>query len=100
MQLVALSPTNPNMPESFIEALRQRRIELGLTQLDVAQRIPANNPSGHVHHTALSGWEAGKVTPRPSMLAMWAEVLGVRVVVGLQAIPDDSAPKALGPVGG
>ncbi len=89
MQLMALSKYSDKWPAPFIEALRQRRIELGLTQLEVALRIPTDAPDGHAHQSSVATWEKGRSVPPPNIMAKWAEALGVRVVVGLQAIPGD-----------
>ncbi len=86
MQLTVLRADSTAYPPSLREALRQRRIELGLTQRDLANLV--NGPSGEpTHQSVINQWERGKVNPPPHRLALWASALGVQVVMGLQLIP-------------
>ena len=89
MQLTVLTTTDRRFPLSVLEALRQRRITLGMTQRETAERIRAIG--GSTHQSTVAGWETGSAHPSPDLMAMWAEALGVRVVVGLQEIPRGDA---------
>lgn len=57
--------------------IKQARLAGGLTLDDLAQRMTA---AGHpITKAALSKYELSKSTPRPSFLAVLAEVLGIRL---------------------
>jgi transcriptional regulator with XRE-family HTH domain len=55
--------------EEFVGRLRERRVDLGMTQAGVARRI-------HVSENALSTWERGVRKPTPGLARAWARALG------------------------
>lgn len=58
---------------AFVERLRARRIQLGLRQRDVSNRMG-------VHNMTVYRWESRQRFPRFAELAeRWADALGVRV---------------------
>jgi transcriptional regulator with XRE-family HTH domain len=63
--------------------IRDRREELGLTQDDVARRMP-----GKITHNRISLWERGKNRPRDDALESLAGVLGVPVSYFMMSEPD------------
>lgn len=90
MQLAILQPSDAVFPPLMLEALRQRRIQLGWTQLELSRRIHLFDKDGRrikVGQSSLNTWEMRKATPTPNRLAAWAAALGVQVVVGLQEMP-------------
>jgi transcriptional regulator with XRE-family HTH domain len=56
------------------EQLRQRRIELGLSQYDLAKRL-------EIRDATLSRWESGTVNPPLNKVEHWADKLGVRLAL-------------------
>src|SRR3546814_2813741 len=64
----------------FAERLYRLRVERGLKQLDIAEKL-------RVSTAAVSGWESGRSVPRGSRWAELAEYLGVQLA---ELIGDDS----------
>lgn len=54
------------------QSIRRRRIACGLTQQELGDRLG-------LHKTTISHWENGIASPRASMLAELAGVLGIGV---------------------
>jgi transcriptional regulator with XRE-family HTH domain len=54
------------------EQLRQRRIELGLSQYELAERL-------EIRDATLSRWESGIVNPPLNKVEHWADRLGVKL---------------------
>jgi len=55
--------------EAFVERLRERRVDLGLSQAAVARRIPVSG-------NALGTWERGVRRPTPGLARAWARAVG------------------------
>lgn len=78
------------MPAELAAQLRQARLDLGLTQVDLAERVG-------VSQRAISDWEAGKSRPRE--LPTWARLataLGVALVIdasGTRLVEPHSLPR-------
>lgn len=66
----ALKPARPGLPG----VLRERRLELGLTQGELAKRIGYGD-------RYISLWERGVYSPRLCSLECWLEGLGMRIVI-------------------
>lgn len=92
MQLAILESNARTLPPRLVAALRQRRIDLGIMQNELARRIVGRDGKP-VHQSSLSGWESGAVVPPPDMVAAWADALGVQVLMGLREKPG-ADPKA------
>ena len=73
----------------FGETLRRLRIEKGLTQQQLADRL-------HVDRTSIASWETGRHSPDIDVLAQLAEILGVDIATLMPAsIEPDGAPNVL-----
>jgi transcriptional regulator with XRE-family HTH domain len=59
-------------PSNFAANFKRLRIERGLSQADVAERLGVSGPS-------ISGWESGRARPKEDRLADLAGILGVSV---------------------
>lgn len=59
------------MPKNMGERIRARRMELNMTQRELAARM------GYTDHTTITRIEAGKSDPPQSRVAQFAKVLGV-----------------------
>lgn len=66
--------------------IRERREELGLSQLDVAREL-----SGKVDANQVSRWERGQHRPREDTLEDLSEVLGVEVAYFMSDAPTSSS---------
>lgn len=73
------------MMKPFGETLRRLRMEKGLSQQQLADRL-------HVERSSFSNWEAGRRMPDAAMISQVAEALGVDAAVLLSAAesPDES----------
>jgi transcriptional regulator with XRE-family HTH domain len=60
----------------IIDALRDRRVALNLSQREVGTALGLSSPQGDV-----SRWERKRVSPSAETLEAWAKVLGVVVVL-------------------
>lgn len=60
------------MSKKIHEILRDRRIELGISQWALAKMIDKSQ-------SGVWQWEAGKVDPRAYSLELWAGALGVKI---------------------
>lgn len=58
-----------NGRQEFVERLRDRRVDLGMTQAGVAHRI-------RVSPEALGAWERGVRRPTPALARTWARAVG------------------------
>jgi transcriptional regulator with XRE-family HTH domain len=67
----------------LIYRLKQRRLELGWSQAEVAQRMDGRT------RAMVSNWESGRFVPRTAVLMHWAEVLGL--VLGLRDMTEGEA---------
>ena len=77
------------MIKPFGETLRRLRMEKGLSQQQLADRL-------HVERSTFSNWEAGRRMPDAAMVSQIAEVLGVDAAVLLSAAEDpDESPNVL-----
>lgn len=64
------------MGETFsAERLRSARLRAGLTQSDLAAQLRAKDGRLRVHNQRVSAWEQGRVTPRPYVAGLLAELL-------------------------
>lgn len=69
-------------PDPIVDALRERRIELGLTQADVAKR------RGFAWYTAqVSRAETGQASPTLVTLRSWANALNCDLVLVRRDVP-------------
>jgi transcriptional regulator with XRE-family HTH domain len=59
---------------SLVEALRARREELGLSQIDVDEKIG-------VTRGQTGKWELGERKPRAFLLGCWADALDVELTI-------------------
>ena len=67
-----LSVTKPLHP--VVRALKQRRLDLGLTQREVAERIGVKQP-------CVSAWESGDRHPGLATIQKWANALDMALTV-------------------
>jgi transcriptional regulator with XRE-family HTH domain len=66
--------TESNAYHSLVSALRQRREELGLSQVDVDEKIG-------VTRGQCGKWELHERRPRAFLLACWADALDVELTI-------------------
>ena len=77
------------MTNAFGETLRRLRMERGLSQQQVADRL-------HVERSSVANWEAGRRTPGATLMFKIAEVLGTDAAVLLStAEKSDEPPNVL-----
>ncbi len=57
-----------------IFALASRRVELGMTQFELSERVG-------VATCIISGWETGRNSPSYHNMSAWAQALGMRLEV-------------------
>lgn len=74
---------------SFGEALRRLRMEKGLTQQQLADRL-------HMDRTSITSWEKGRRMPDVASISLLADALGVDVVTLMPTVEEsDVAPNVL-----
>jgi transcriptional regulator with XRE-family HTH domain len=78
---VLLAPTYPVQPSSVGEHLRKKRLDISLSQADVAKRLRVNEAS-------VWNWENNRSCPSIRLIP--------RVIDFLGYVPDDSKPESLG----
>jgi transcriptional regulator with XRE-family HTH domain len=78
---VLLAPTCPVQPSSVGEHLRKKRLDISLSQADVAKRLRVNEAS-------VWNWENNRSCPSIRLMP--------RVIDFLGYVPDDSKPESLG----
>jgi putative transcriptional regulator len=76
--------------DPLISPLKRLRLQVGLTQANLAKQIPDKTGSGTLSQRAISAWERGEYQPEltiPQMKAL-CKALGVT----LDELPDDFRP--------
>ncbi|WAL58082.1 helix-turn-helix transcriptional regulator [Thermocoleostomius sinensis] len=85
--------TDRNQPsrEQWISPLKQLRLQVGLTQAELAKQIPDKTGSGTVSRRAISAWERGEYQPELTIPQVKALCRALKVT--LEELPDDCSPQ-------
>lgn len=86
------SPGNQQLKqEKPISPLKKLRLRVGLTQAELARRIPDKAGSGTLSQRAVSAWERGEYQPELTIPQMKALCKALNVT--LDELPDDLRPE-------
>jgi transcriptional regulator with XRE-family HTH domain len=69
-----------------MSALKQLRKQVGLTQVELAKRIPNKTGDGTIEQSSISHWERGLKQPELTVLQMKALCRALKV--SLEELPD------------
>jgi putative transcriptional regulator len=86
-------PAGKNQPnrEQWVSPLKQLRLQVGLTQAELAKQIPDKTGSGTVSRRAISAWERGEYQPELTIPQVKALCRALKVT--LNDLPDDCRPQ-------
>lgn len=86
------APKSTGASKMLRTRLRAKRLELGLTQQEVVDRIASITGERAPNRSALDHWEHFRRHPPISTYAAWARALGLRLVVELDDATSERVP--------